>query len=407
MRLIKTSSILLISLALISCSKQPTEKHHQPSGVKQHTPGDFNTFSEYKKAINDNTRLARSNAGLKVSPEIVEGNGPFEFKAQNCQIPGKARAAVLMIHGYSGSPAKIRELGMQLSKQCLLVRAITLPYHSTINGDMTVVKKNDWIRAAKEGLQSVAKENSKVILMGYSFGGALALNQALKHTIGNKLKAVMLFAPAIDISNKAMVAKIVKYFKPWRSIKPQQDDHYGYSSSSHHAIGEIFSTIKQNRKLIKKKQLNMPLLMVVSDEDTSINPNEAISYFKSQEKNNRHNRLYIYTNNSSQAQNTNQITYLNSSFPEHRIDSFAHGASLNSSTNPIFGKGRALHCNHYHSDDNNPGKYVQCKSGENIVYGARTKENKQKYVLARTMYNPGFKQLVGYIENFINNTLIN
>lgn len=385
--------IIAIAFGLYRYGQQDTKPYHQPSGLKAVSACDYTSFAAYKTAVNKSTSIARKNAGLDVNPKIIAGNGPF-------QLPNNPKehykTAVLMIHGYNSSPNRFRALASALAKQGILVRAITLPGHGTVVGDMTTVNYHQWIDTVKCSLKDIAKKADHVFMFGYSMGGALTINQAYQNPIGSKLSGIILSSPGVSITPLGSLTKVMKHLRTWRTITPQKSDHYGYTSSAYSAAGEAYDLIRANRHFIETK-LPVPLFMIISANDTSVSPEAAIKFFKQQARLNSRDRMIVYT--TKPKPNTKQISYVTSVYPKYHVISFAHGQELNPPTNKDYGVYGLRSCEHYYPD--NMKKFNLCSHSPNVKFGARTKEAKQRFVLARGMFNPDFDQMTQMIEQFI------
>src|SRR5689334_23628869 len=84
------------------------------------------------------------------------------------------RAAVLLLHGFTGSPWEVRPLGDSLAARGYHVYAPLLPGHGTTPEAMLYVTHLDWEREAERGLQAL-KGFEHVFVAGLSLGSLLAL----------------------------------------------------------------------------------------------------------------------------------------------------------------------------------------------------------------------------------------
>ncbi len=105
---------------------------------------------------------------------------------------GKAVAAVLLIHGFTGSPWEIRPLGESLAARGFHVRAIKLPGHGTDPEEMAWVTWREWEAAAEEGLAALA-EFPTVFVAGLSMGALLGLLLAARQP--GRVKGLAMMAP--------------------------------------------------------------------------------------------------------------------------------------------------------------------------------------------------------------------
>lgn len=94
---------------------------------------------------------------------------PFHFEG--------AGARVLLIHGFTGSPAEHRQLGEYLHREGdLTVRCDLLPGHGTCVEDLARTTWHDWYGRAREGYEEMAAGGAPVHVVGLSMGGTVALH---------------------------------------------------------------------------------------------------------------------------------------------------------------------------------------------------------------------------------------
>jgi esterase/lipase len=91
----------------------------------------------------------------------------------------KTRAA-LLVHGFPGTPAEMRALGESLHAAGWTVRGLLLPGFGSDIPTLIYRRYADWVRAVEAELAALRREHERVIVVGYSFGGALALSAAAR-----------------------------------------------------------------------------------------------------------------------------------------------------------------------------------------------------------------------------------
>jgi len=83
--------------------------------------------------------------------------------------------ACLLVHGITGTPAELRELGELLNSKGYTVLGVRLKGHGTVIEDMLDCTYRDWIASAVEGFELLRKKCSKVYVIGHSMGSLIAL----------------------------------------------------------------------------------------------------------------------------------------------------------------------------------------------------------------------------------------
>jgi esterase/lipase/carbon monoxide dehydrogenase subunit G len=94
--------------------------------------------------------------------------------------PAKPTAAVLLLHGFGGSPNGVRPWGEALAAAGLAVSIPRLPGHGTRWKDLRRTTWADWYAEAEKALNQLRAEHGTVFVAGISLGGTLALRLAEK-----------------------------------------------------------------------------------------------------------------------------------------------------------------------------------------------------------------------------------
>ncbi len=94
-------------------------------------------------------------------------NQPFLFEG--------GKPAILLIHGFPGTPAEMRPLGKLLNDSGWTAKGILLPGFGNQINTLIDKKFEEWVNAINFSLNDLKRNHSPVILLGYSFGGALSI----------------------------------------------------------------------------------------------------------------------------------------------------------------------------------------------------------------------------------------
>ena len=106
---------------------------------------------------------------LDLLPYSGPEHQPFEIGE------GKTGGA-LLIHGFPGSPAEVRRIGDLLAAHGWRARGILLPGFGVDIPNLNLRGRRDWIQAAQAAWDALRLAYQPAVLLGYSMGGALALN---------------------------------------------------------------------------------------------------------------------------------------------------------------------------------------------------------------------------------------
>ncbi|MDE3090123.1 MAG: alpha/beta fold hydrolase [Chloroflexota bacterium] len=91
--------------------------------------------------------------------------------------PGN-RVGCLLIHGFTGTPYEMRELGERLAAQGYTVLGPALAGHATSLADMLPTRWSDWYASVTAAYDQLRAECDAIFPIGLSLGGALALHLA-------------------------------------------------------------------------------------------------------------------------------------------------------------------------------------------------------------------------------------
>ena len=101
------------------------------------------------------------------APTVREGAEPFSL--------GRGPIGVLMIHGFTGSPASMRPIGEWLASEGLSVEGVRLPGHGTNVEDLRSRRWTEWVDEAGHGLDALRARARTVVVFAQSMGASVAL----------------------------------------------------------------------------------------------------------------------------------------------------------------------------------------------------------------------------------------
>ena len=91
---------------------------------------------------------------------------------------------VLLVHGFLASPAELRGLGELLEKRGFPVMAPRLRGHGTSPLDLETRTSDEWLASVRRGHQILQARCRRVVIIGFSMGGVLALRLAAEKPKG-------------------------------------------------------------------------------------------------------------------------------------------------------------------------------------------------------------------------------
>ena len=131
-----------------------------------------------------------------IDPALV---APMSVPAKPELTDGR-RVGVLVVHGFTGSPASMRPWAEDLAARGYAVEMPLLPGHGTRWQDMNKVTWSDWVGTVDDAVDRLAAENDVVFAVGLSMGGSLALRLAADR--GEQLAGVVVVNVALDTLRK-------------------------------------------------------------------------------------------------------------------------------------------------------------------------------------------------------------
>ncbi|MCU9816713.1 alpha/beta hydrolase [Paraclostridium sp. AKS73] len=116
----------------------------------------------------------------------------------------------LLIHGFTSTPAEMYPLAKVLNDKGYTVNSILLSGHGTTHDELLKVSYIDWYNDVESAYEELLFECEKVIVIGHSMGGLLALILASNYHIDK----LILLACAIKPNNRLVkYTGVLKYFK--------------------------------------------------------------------------------------------------------------------------------------------------------------------------------------------------
>lgn len=142
--------------------------------------------------------------GWPVLPGAQALRLPGEPGAAGVGVTGGPRTAALLLHGFTGSPSSLLPVARALAAAGFEARAPLLPGHGTHWRDLDRTGWDDWAAAARSALLDLAGAADRVVVVGHSNGGALALD--LAERLPDMVTGLVLINPAISLADPRLAA---------------------------------------------------------------------------------------------------------------------------------------------------------------------------------------------------------
>ena len=127
------------------------------------------------------------------------------------EAEGSTGDVVLLIHGWTGSPAHLRPVASRLEADGHAVVLPTLAGHGTSMEDMARTGRFHWMASASDAYRRAASLGDRIHLFGFSMGGLLSIGLAAKHPAVATL--TLLNVPHKFRDNTLYAGRFLKHFK--------------------------------------------------------------------------------------------------------------------------------------------------------------------------------------------------
>jgi carboxylesterase len=185
--------------------------------------------------------------------------------------------AVLICHGFTGTPQSMRPWGEYLARRGLTVSVPLLPGHGTRWQDMQVTGWQDWYAEVDRELRSLLGSCGRVFVCGLSMGGTLALRLAEKH--GAAISGLVLVNPSVKSDGARIKAvPVLRHVLPSApgiasDIAREGGTELGYSRVPLRALHSLTGFWPVVRAALP--QVTQPLLLLRSRVDHVVHPSNS------------------------------------------------------------------------------------------------------------------------------------
>lgn len=190
----------------------------------------------------------------------------------------KSEVGCLLIHGFSGSPPEMRQLGEYLSKKDITVLGVKLKGHGETPEEFAQTTWHDWVASAEEGLMEIKKHCNKIFIGGLSMGGAITLHLAANHPVAG----IITYAGAVIINDFKLVflpliSLFIRYIPQGDEVDLTNpaaiDDIFCYDKFPLICIKNLLQLLKKVRESLPK--ITVPALIMHGTCDRTLSPKNA------------------------------------------------------------------------------------------------------------------------------------
>lgn len=190
------------------------------------------------------------------------------------------RIGIVLVHGFTGSPAAMRPWAEFLHSRGYSVRVPRLPGHGTKPEDLNEVTWPEWPAKVASEISELQKICSQIFIAGLSMGGGTTLNIASTH--GDLVDGIILVNPMIHVrgispSLAYVISRIKKFGKSvGNDIKRKGVTEYSYQKLPYRGIYQLLTMLKITRAALPKISTPMQLFHSVDDHTLPISNTEII-----------------------------------------------------------------------------------------------------------------------------------
>lgn len=201
-----------------------------------------------------------------------------DFSAAGSGTNGKI--GVLLLHGFTGSPASMRPWAHYLNECGYTVRVPQIPGHGTTWQDLNKVKWQEWPAKAERELEELLAVCDNVFIFGLSMGGANTLHVAAKNS--GRVKGIVLVNPMIHIPEFAInFVGVIKHLVAKRpsvgdDIKKPGVTEWGYDALPTKGVAQLHRFLKATREMLGRVTIPVLLFHSVDDHVLKVSNTEII-----------------------------------------------------------------------------------------------------------------------------------
>jgi carboxylesterase len=205
-----------------------------------------------------------------MTDKIYRSPQPFHWEGEG----ERGRTAIMLIHGFTGSPSEFRRFGYVLHDFGYTVNAVCLPGHGTKPEDMLGLRWPDWYGHVLDEYDRLRRgAYRRIIAVGHSMGGLLAL----KLGTDQHLDGIVSLASPIYLRNrKTWLAYPLQYVMRYIHKKPsvsRYEEVIAYDRSPLSCVASLRGLMRHVAKLLP--QMKAPLFVGQGERDRTVLPSSA------------------------------------------------------------------------------------------------------------------------------------
>lgn len=195
---------------------------------------------------------------------------------------GSPSLGVLLLHGFSSNPENFRYTVALLEAHNLEYQVPLLSGHGAHSPKaLSGVTRQMWLKDCEQALHELSTRVDKVIILGHSMGGWLALNLSIEFRAiidsiiiaGSSMRTVSFFGPGRPMH--FLVPMMARLYKHWDFTAVYTDQSMVHSDSGYDwlptdAFIQLFDLLKMTQQRLA--EVDVPILILHSRNDSTNDP---------------------------------------------------------------------------------------------------------------------------------------
>jgi carboxylesterase len=183
---------------------------------------------------------------------------------------------ILLIHGFTAAPIDMKPLGEKLNSFGYTVYAPLLAGHGLTPEDFKNTSWKDWEHSAAEALECLKETCRKIVAIGHSMGGLIALSLAAQGKLDGivSINAPIIYRERDYYFADRLLGKQEYVEKPGKkeeiSVNKEGLPHFSYVKVPVECLVSLNKILTPIRNELRK--IGCPVLVVQSLEDKTVHP---------------------------------------------------------------------------------------------------------------------------------------
>ena len=224
-------------------------------------------------------RRAPPDSEAAVPETATENAEPFLLLPESRREHG-----IVLVHGFLASPAEVRAFGERLAGLGYPVIGVRLKGHGTSPWDLRERSWRDWLESVQRGVSIMSGYASRIALVGFSTGGALALLAAAAPQPG--VDAVVAVCAPLKFRNRNLVFvplvhganRLVRWMSSLEGVYPFRANDSEHPAINYHHIPirglyELTRMVAELQRVLP--EVRCPTLVLQGDADPVVDPKSA------------------------------------------------------------------------------------------------------------------------------------